>query len=333
MAGRDKRGSEPTAGPGSPRHTPVLLRPVVAALAPEAGRTYLDATFGAGGYTSAILAVPGTRVVALDRDAEAIAAGQPLVDDSGGRLRLVETPFSELAEVARSLVPEGLAGIVLDIGVSSMQIDEPARGFSFQADGPLDMRMSRTGPTAADVVNTLEAEPLADIIYGLGEEKRSRAIARAIVRAREQAPITTTLGLARIVTSVLGERRIEGRHPATRTFQALRIHVNDELGELDRALHAAEQVLPEGGRLVVVTFHSIEDRIAKRFLAERCNPAPAGSRHLPQGTNAPAASFQFINRKAVKPDQDEIAANPRARSAKLRAAIRTAAPPLSVRPA
>lgn len=329
MTHRGSRDGRPAAGPGQPRHAPVLLREVMTALEPRAGGTYIDGTFGAGGYTRAILNVPGTAVLGFDRDPTAVAAAAPMLAEFAGRLELVQAPFSTLAEVvaARSM-PSPLAGIVLDIGVSSMQIDEPDRGFSFQADGPLDMRMSRAGTSAADVVNGFEPERIADILYQYGEERRSRAIARAIVTRREQAPIITTLQLADVVGSVLGRHKIEGRNPATRTFQALRIFVNDELGELERALAAAEVVLPPGGRLVVVTFHSIEDRIVKRFFAERCRPEPAGSRHLPAAATAAPPSFQFVNRKPVNAGQDEIAANPRARSAKLRAAVRTDAPPL-----
>jgi 16S rRNA (cytosine1402-N4)-methyltransferase len=212
---------------------------------------------------------------------------------------------------------------VLDIGVSSMQLDQPERGFSFQADGPLDMRMAKHGPTAADVVNTMDEEPLANILYELGEEKRSRAIARAIVQDRDTTPFTTTLQLARLVSRVLGGRREDGRHPATRTFQALRIHVNDELGELKSALAAAERILKPGGRLVVVTFHSLEDRIVKQFFVERSGRQPGGSRHLPpQAESKSPPSFRIVNQRPLSPSQLELDGNPRARSARLRFAIK-----------
>ena len=319
--------ANPAAHP-SPRHTPVMLAEVLAALAPAAGETFIDGTFGAGGYTRAILEAASCRVLALDRDPRAIAGGMALCDAFPGRLTLVEAPFSELAGIARDHASGPLVdGVVLDIGVSSMQIDEPARGFSFQTDGPLDMRMSAHGETAADVVNTLDEEPLANILYELGEEKRSRAIARSVVRQREIAPFKSTLELARLVSRVLGGRGDDGRHPATRTFQALRIHVNDELGELRAALAAAESILKPGGRLVVVTFHSLEDRIVKQFFADCSGRTGQASRHLPPSAGAAREpSFQIVNQRALRPRQPELDTNPRARSAKLRAGIRTQAP-------
>ena len=313
---------------GADRHVPVLLSEVLQNLAVSTDGCYIDATFGAGGYSRAILAAGG-RVLALDRDPTAIAAGRDQEREAGGRLTLVEARFSELDRIADELSFAPVDGVVLDIGVSSMQLDIAERGFSFLREGPLDMRMSGTGPTAADIVNGTDEDDLADILFTLGEERRSRAIARAIVKARAVAPITTTLQLAEIVTRVLGAPRKDAVHPATRTFQALRIHVNDELGELTRALAAAERVLKPGGRLVVVSFHSLEDRIVKQFLTLRSGRAPAGSRHLPRADAAEAApSFRLLNHRPIASSDEEIAANPRARSARLRAAERTEAPPL-----
>ncbi|HRD78963.1 MAG TPA: 16S rRNA (cytosine(1402)-N(4))-methyltransferase RsmH [Hyphomicrobiaceae bacterium] len=312
---------------GSPRHVPVLLSEVLAALAPRAGDTYIDGTFGAGGYTSAILAAADCRVVAIDRDPAAIAAAAPLTAEFAGRLTLVQGTFGDLEAIARESGIPRLDGVVLDIGVSSMQLDEAARGFSFMRDGPLDMRMSQAGPSAADMINTSEERELADILYEYGEERRSRAIARAIVRERAKAPITTTLALARLIESVLGRPRGDDKHPATRTFQALRIHVNDELGELERALDAAERMLAPGGRLVVVAFHSLEDRIVKRFLARRAGREGRGSRHMPVANVAEREpSFRILNQRPIHAREAEIATNPRSRSAVLRAAVRTSAP-------
>jgi 16S rRNA (cytosine1402-N4)-methyltransferase len=301
---------------------------MLAALAPRSGGVYLDGTFGAGGYTRAILQqAADTRVIALDRDPTAIAGGQALKAEFGDRLRLIEGRFSELDAHAASAGESALDGVVLDIGVSSMQIDEAERGFSFQSDGPLDMRMGASGETAAGVVNTESEGRLADILFHLGEERRSRAIARAIVAARERAPLTRTRELADLVQRVLGGRRGDKIHPATRTFQALRIYVNDELGELARGLAAAERCLKPGGRLVVVTFHSLEDRIVKRFLQQRSGKEYRGSRHLPaRYVELPRASFRIVNPKPLTPQKGEQDANPRARSARLRAAERTDAP-------
>jgi 16S rRNA (cytosine1402-N4)-methyltransferase len=307
----------------------VLLPEMLRALSPRQGETYIDGTFGAGGYSEAILtAAPAARVLGIDRDPAAVAAGAPLVARQQGRLTLVEGRFGDLDRIARDTGHAPADGVVLDIGVSSMQLDDPVRGFSFQADGPLDMRMSATGPSAADVVNSAEEALLADILYHLGEERRARPIARAIVGARQQQPFTRTSELAGLVARVLGRERIEGRHAATRTFQGLRIYINDELGELAGALSAAERVLAPGGRLVVVSFHSLEDRLVKQFLRERAMPQERGSRHLPPGPSAgPPPSFRFVNQRPVSPTNEEIAANPRARSAKLRSAVRTDAPP------
>ena len=315
------------------RHTPVLLIPVLKHLQPKDGATYIDATFGAGGYTRAILDAANCRVLATDRDPGAVAGGADFVEAYGGRLEIRQGRFSELEEIATDAGLTEVDGIVFDLGVSSMQLDEADRGFSFQTDGPLDMRMSREGPSAADLVNTLDEAELADIIFHFGEERKSRPIARAIVRARSQESLTRTLQLARVVSQVLGSRKIEGRHPATRTFQGLRIAVNNELGEVAAGLAAAERLLKPGGRLVVVTFHSLEDRIVKRFLAERAGKTAGTSRHLPQAAQHRAESFRIVNQRPVTPDQNETAANPRARSAKLRAGERTDAPSWPLAPA
>lgn len=337
------RRPEPPAGAADPdvrsAHIPVALSEVMAALSPKDGETYIDGTFGAGGYTRAILDAARCRVLALDRDPAAIARGQELVARYSGRLILVETPFSAMAEAAERWLHAGrgasalVDGIVLDIGVSSMQLDEPERGFSFLADGPLDMRMSGEGMSAADFVNRADEEDIADVLYRYAEERRSRAIARAIVRARNEQPITRTRQLAEIVSRALGGRRGEDKHPATRTFQALRIHVNDELGELIRALHAVEKILKPGGRLVVVTFHSLEDRIVKRFLAAHAGKTPGVSRHLPaQSIKSEASSFRIVNPRPLTPSKGELELNPRARSARLRSATRTEAPPMAFDP-
>jgi 16S rRNA (cytosine1402-N4)-methyltransferase len=305
----------------------VLLADVVEQLQPVAGETYIDGTFGAGGYTRAILEAAPCRVIAIERDPTAFANGQALVAEFGGRLSLVPETFSNMEEAAASAGAERVHGVVLDIGVSSMQLDDPARGFSFLRDGPLDMRMSQNGPSAADVVNHMDEEDLANILFNLGEERRSRAIARAIVKARTEAPITTTKALAGIVERVLGRARGDEKHPATRTFQALRIHVNDELGELERALEAAERLLVPGGRLLVVTFHSLEDRIVKHFLQERSGKTAGGSRYLPAPSGpASAPSFRIVNTRGFTPNKEETDANPRARSARLRVGLRTEAP-------
>jgi len=314
---------------GARAHVPVLLAEVLAALAPQDGQCVIDGTFGAGGYTAALLkAAPGVRVLAIDRDPAAVAGGRSLAEKSAGRLTLVEGRFSELERLAGDAGFAPADGVVLDIGVSSMQLDDPERGFSFQSDGPLDMRMSGTGPTAADIVNEAEEADIADILFQLGEERRSRAIARAIVARRRERPYSRTLELAETVERVLGRGKVGGRHPATRTFQALRIHVNDELGELAQGLAAAERVLRPEGRLAVVTFHSLEDAVVKRFLQARAGRREGGSRHLPPGAPPEREpSFRFVNPKPVSPAETEIAANPRARSARLRGAVRTSAPP------
>ena len=305
------------------RHISVLGREAVEWLAPRAGGIYVDATFGAGGYSRAILDVPGTRLIGIDRDRTAIAGGFDLVDRSEGRLVLVQDRFSHLADVCAAQGVDAVDGVVMDVGVSSMQLDRAERGFSFRFDGPLDMRMGQEGPTAADVVAKASETELANIIYIYGEERNSRRIARAVVAARNEAPIATTRALANLVSRVVRAKPNE-IHPATRTFQALRIFVNEELDELHEALSAAERVLKPGGRLVVVSFHSLEDRIVKNFLTGR-GKVSAGSRHHPEVAQA-ATSFEILTKRPVTPDEAEISANPRARSAKLRAAERTAAP-------
>jgi len=322
------RGTGDGVAGGPVRHIPVLGPPATGLLNVRAGGVYIDATFGAGGHTRAILATAGAQVIGIDRDRSAVAAGFDLVDRSEGRLILVEDRFSRLAEIARDFGHAAVDGVLLDLGVSSMQLDEAARGFSFRRDGPLDMRMGSDGPSAADVIARASTQDLAAIIATLGEERHARAVARAIVAARQAGPINTTGALADIVARVVrGPRDI---HPATRTFQALRMFVNEELEELSAALAAAERVLAPAGRLVVIAFHSLEDRLVKTFLTARGRPA-RGSRHLPE-TAVRAPSFRLLTPRPVTPEAAETAANPRARSAKLRAAERTHAPPLAEMP-
>ena len=310
-----------------PRHTPVMLAEVLSALACENGGVFIDGTFGAGGYTRGILASREAQVIAIDRDPTAIAAGQTAVEEFKPRLQLIMGRFSDLASIARDLGHEKVAGVVLDIGVSSMQLDEAERGFSFNRDGPLDMRMGQSGQSARDVVNTFEANELANIIFIFGEEPRSRSIARAIVKSRDEAPLQTTLDLVRAVEKATGPQRAKDRtHPATKTFQALRIYVNNELAELAAALHAAEDILEEGGRLVVVCFHSLEDRIVKRFFTSRAGRLPTASRHLPESQIGPLPSFIQTEKSAIAASGAEAELNPRSRSAKLRFGIRTSAP-------
>ena len=324
MAGR---GARMAAVGGPARHIPVMLSEVLHALKPKSGAIIVDGTFGAGGYSKAILEAAECEVIAIDRDPEAVAAGRALAAKFPGRLKLVAGRFGAMDEIVNRQGIEAVDGVALDLGVSSMQLDEPERGFSFMKEGPLDMRMGKEGPSASDIVNELSAGELAEIIGKLGDEGRSRAIAKAIVARRSEAPIETTKELSDIVARVLGRKRDEAKHPATRTFQALRLYLNDELDELARGLSAAERLLKAGGRLVVVTFHSLEDRIAKRFFASRSTPAPRGSRHLPETSDAAfAPSFRLLNRHPIEPNQSEIRRNPRARSARLRAVERTAAP-------
>jgi len=300
-------------------HIPVMLREVLAQLAPRAGGVYLDGTFGGGGYAAAILATPGCTLWGIDRDPQAIARGAALVEKFPGRLHLIEGEFGRMMALLATAGVHALDGIVLDIGVSSYQIDDAARGFSFRMDGPLDMRMGRSGTTAADLVNELPEQELANVLYELGEERASRRIAKAIVAARAEETIQTTARLAGIIRAVLPPDR-SGMDPATRSFQALRIKVNDELGEIERALTQAAKMLAPGGRLVVVSFHSLEDRIVKRFMTEISGRAPGLSRHDPRGlADRPAALFRLLTAKALRPRADETDANPRARSARLRA--------------
>jgi 16S rRNA (cytosine1402-N4)-methyltransferase len=305
------------------RHISVLGVEAVDMLSPRAGGIYVDATFGAGGYSRAILATEGTRVIAIDRDRTAIAGGFDLVDASDGRLTLVEDRFSNLTDVCAAQGEPLVDGVVMDVGVSSMQIDQAERGFSFRFDGPLDMRMSQHGPTAADVVAKASEADLANIIYIFGEERHSRSVARAIIAARKEAPIETTKQLVDIVQKVVWAKPGE-IHPATRTFQALRIFVNAELDELHTALAAAERVLKLGGRLSVVSFHSLEDRIVKNFMTERSKTG-GGSRHLPEVAQS-RPRFSLVNKRPITAGDEELKANPRARSAKLRGAERTDAP-------
>ncbi|HEV3160892.1 MAG TPA: 16S rRNA (cytosine(1402)-N(4))-methyltransferase RsmH [Xanthobacteraceae bacterium] len=313
-------GSGAVAG-GPARHIPVLARPAVDWLAVRPGGLYVDATFGGGGYARAILQTADARVIGIDRDPVAIAQGASLAAAAQGRLELFEDRFSNLESIVGGA--NRVDGIVFDLGVSSMQFDEAARGFSFRLDGPLDMRMSGTGPAAADVIARAGERELAAIIAELGEEKRARAVARAIVRARNKGAIDSTRVLAEIVSAVMPGRD-RTIHPATRTFQALRIFVNGELSELALGLAAAERALKASGRLVVIAFHSLEDRIVKNFLT-RHSRGPAGSRHRPEAA-APPPTFRVLTRRPETPDESELASNPRARSAKLRAAERTEAP-------
>lgn len=300
-------------------HIPVLLDEVLATLQPRAGATYLDATFGGGGYSGAILDAADCTVWAIDRDPDAIARGAALADRFPGRLHLLHGSFAEMLALLADRGVHSLDGVVMDLGLSSFQIDDPARGFSFRADGPLDMRMDRSGPTAADLVATLPEAELADTLYQLGEERLSRRIARAIVQARAETPITTTLQLATIIRRVV-PKDASGIDPATRSFQALRIRVNDELGQIERALAQAASLLAPGGRLVVVSFHSGEDRIVKRTLADAAGRQPAPSRHDPRGLETrPTSLFRLVASRAIRPGDAEIARNPRARSARLRA--------------
>lgn len=300
-------------------HIPVMLREVLAQLAPRQDGVYLDGTFGGGGYATAILDTARCTLWGIDRDPDAIARGAAVAERFPGRLHLIQGQFGEMMALLTKAGVFLLDGIVLDLGISSFQIDEPERGFSFRGDGPLDMRMSKQGTSAADLVNTLPERDLADVLYELGEERASRRIAKAIVTARTEAPIETTGRLASIIRSVMPKDG-SGMDPATRSFQALRIEVNDELGEIERALAAAAELLAPGGRLVVVSFHSLEDRIVKRFMNEIAGRAPGLSRHDPRGlTDRPAALFRMLTTKALRPRADETNINPRARSARLRA--------------
>lgn len=302
-------------------HAPVLLAEAIAALAPKDGALYVDATFGGGGYTRALLQAAQCRVIAIDRDPAAIARARALAQEFPGRVFPAQGRFSRLDDLAG----EPVAGVVLDVGVSSYQLDTPERGFSFRFDADLDMRMEQAGASAMDAVASLTQNGLESALRDFGEEKQARRIARAIVAARAKGPLRTTAELAQLVESALGGRKGARLHPATRTFQALRLLVNDELGELAQALNAAERILLPGGRLVVVSFHSLEDRLVKQALAERGGALGAGSRHRPEIV-ATAPSFRLLKRGAIEPSAAEQEANPRARSARLRAAERTTAP-------
>ncbi|MCB1334637.1 MAG: 16S rRNA (cytosine(1402)-N(4))-methyltransferase RsmH [Roseivivax sp.] len=300
-------------------HVPVLLRPLLRAVAPVEG-TWIDGTFGAGGYARGLIEAGAEHVIGIDRDPLAHRMAASWLGDYEGRITLVQANFADMDTVA-----EAVDGVVLDLGVSSMQLDMAERGFSFMKDGPLDMRMAQYGPSAADLVNTADEAELADILYIYGEERASRRIARAIVKARAEAPITTTLRLAQIVESCLPRAKPGQSHPATRSFQALRIAVNDEYGALYQGLMAAERVLRPGGKLAVVSFHSVEDRMVKRFLQLRAGQAGNANRYAPE-TQQDAPRFELTPKKAIGPDAEELAANPRARSAQLRVATRTDAP-------
>ncbi|TYC51726.1 16S rRNA (cytosine(1402)-N(4))-methyltransferase RsmH [Rhodobacterales bacterium] len=323
MALGDKKAALAAGGPE--RHVPVLLEEVLQWLNPAEGEVVIDGTFGAGGYSRAILS-RGATVIGVDRDPDAIAAGQDLVKEAEGRLVLVPGQFAELERHARSSGFDGVDGVVLDLGVSSMQLDQAERGFSFMRDGPLDMRMEQAGPSAADVVNELPVRDLIRVIGLLGEEKRATTVAHAIDNARKEKPFTRTLELAQLIEKVLGRSPKKAQiHPATRTFQALRIYVNGELHQAAEALAAAERILKPGGRLVLVSFHSLEDRIVKRFFQDRTRTRGGGSRHMPE-EDVPPATFELLTRKAVEAADAETEHNPRARSARLRAGRRTDAP-------
>ncbi len=314
------------AAPTGLGHVPVLLKEAMEALDPLAAGVYVDGTFGAGGYARALLD-RGARVIALDRDPSAIRAGETLAASSGGQLELVEARFGELDEVVKRLGVGGVDGVVLDIGVSSMQLDEAARGFSLRFDAPLDMRMGGSGRSAADILRDEDELAIADILFHFGEERASRRIARAIVADRETKPFTSTLELAGMIARVAPARRGELTHPATRAFQALRIAVNDELSELVHGLCAAEQLLEVGGRLVVVTFHSLEDRIVKQFFASRSGRGRAASRRLPGEPAEAEPTFEVPRGQPIEASEAETSANPRSRSAKMRFGVRTSAPP------
>ncbi len=315
-------------------HIPVLLTPVLQALNPTDTEIYLDGTFGRGGYSRAILDAADCRVLAVDCDPDAIKAGQQLVSHYGSRLMLVQGRFGDMAQITASVLGSEkgmpvLDGIVLDLGVSSPQLDKAERGFSFQKDGSLDMRMAQSGQSAADVVNTFSEQEIADILYVFGEERKSRWIANAIVKARKDIPFTRTSQLSELVSKVLGKKPGQKKHPATRTFQALRLYINAELEQLVLALMASETLLKPGGRLVVVTFHSLEDRIVKRFMNQCAGRVAQGSRHLPDlNVIPPKPSFKLLKARGTAATEEELSQNPRSRSARIRAAIRTKAAPI-----
>jgi 16S rRNA (cytosine1402-N4)-methyltransferase len=308
-----------------PIYVPVMLSEVIGLLGPRDGGRYLDATFGGGGYAGAILEAASCTLWAIDRDPDAIARGASLAARFPGQLHLIQGRFGDMLALLAERDVTALDGVVLDLGVSSFQLDEPARGFSFRTDGPLDMRMSRSGPTAADLVNTLAERELADVLFEFGEERASRRIARAIVAARAEAPIATTAELAAVIRRVLPPDR-SGIDPATRSFQALRIRVNDELGEIEAALDQASRLLAPGGRLIVVAFHSLEDRIVKRFMTQATGRMPSPSRHDPRGlAGRTTPQFRPLTARALRPGAAETGTNPRARSARLRAIERSEA--------
>lgn len=322
-------GGSSDTGAGGSAHQPVLLPSALTALKPQAGGIYVDATFGAGGYSRALLANPGTRVIGIDRDPSAAPAAAALTNEYPDRFTFRKARFSELDGLIHEFGLTGVDGVVFDIGVSSMQLDQAERGFSFRFDGPLDMRMESDGPTAADLINTADETTLAAILYRYGEERDSRRIARAVVTDRAAVPFLRTKPLADLVGRVV-RGAPKGVHPATRTFQALRIAVNDELGQLLAGLQAGERVLRQGGVLAIVTFHSLEDRITKRFLARAGGRTAGSSRHRPEASHGAAASFTVPSGQPVTPSESEIETNPRARSAKLRWGVRTGAAPLGL---
>ena len=306
-------------------HIPVMLDHVVEHLAPKPGDVILDGTFGGGGYTRALLDAADCRVIGVDRDPDAIERSDIVKARYGDRFEMMSGRFGDMDELIEADGRSGVEGVVLDLGVSSFQLDEGERGFSFMRDGPLDMRMAKSGPSAADVVNQIDERLLADILFQLGEERDSRRIARRIVAARKDAPFTSTLQLADVIEAAVGGRKGKRTHPATKSFQALRMYVNDELGELARALLASEKILNEGGRLVIVTFHSLEDRMVKSFLSERSGKLSSGNRFMPEKADTgPKASFETVRRVSA-PETAEVAANARARSSRLRSAVRTSA--------
>jgi 16S rRNA (cytosine1402-N4)-methyltransferase len=319
-----------TVMPSQERHVPVMLAEVIKSLAPRNGGQYVDGTFGGGGYSAAILEEADCTVWGIDRDGAAVTAGRALARHHQGRFSILHGCFGHMGQLLRQSKVSAVDGIALDLGLSSVQLDDAERGFSFRADGPLDMRMNRDSgaPSAADIVNTADETFLADIIWRLGEERHSRRIAHAIIQRRQIEPITRTHQLAAIVRRIVphAKDRIDS---ATRTFQALRIHVNDELGELERGLSAAEDMLTKDGRLVVVSFHSLEDRAVKQFLRARSSRNAGSSRHLPPQEVKGSPTFRLLGRGLVRPSDREIRANPRARSARLRVATRTAAQPWS----
>jgi 16S rRNA (cytosine1402-N4)-methyltransferase len=307
-------------------HRPVLLAEVIEALSPRDGAIYVDGTFGAGGYSRALLEAAQCTVFAIDRDPEAVKGAAPLLDQYAGRLHIVQGRFGDMFDLLSARGIDAVHGVTLDLGISSMQIDQAERGFSFRFEGPLDMRMERSGQSAADLVNEMAERPLADLIFTFGEEKKARRVAKAIVAARALAPIHTTQHLAEIVRRAVGPASHDRIDPATRTFQALRIAVNDELGEIDRGLAAAEKLLAPGGRLAVVSFHSLEDRRVKQFLRDRAGRNPKASRHLPIQDETVNPTLRLIAAGGIEPSEAETRSNPRARSARLRVAERTDAP-------